>query len=863
MILDRRPWMGRLARDSSAMFGLALVVALVLFALLGPLLLSAEPNASDFAAPRSAVGGPPGPSAAHWLGTDPLYRDLLARLAHGARLSLLIAAAATLLAIGVGTAIGVTAGYLEGTRYRRVDDLLMRLVDVALAFPYLLLVTAIGVAIDRADAFTVIAILGLTSWTGVARVVRAKTLQIKTRDYITASRALGASGWMTVRRHILPGISSTLLIIGSHAVAQMILAEAVLGYLTVGIEPPHPTWGRMLHEGEHYLGLQPLLVAAPGIAILLSVLGFTRLGDGLRDALADRGAPTAPQGRWRFAVDGVVLAAAVLLVGFAQPEQLAGPELGTPVSTGASTPRRGGTLRVATMVAVHHLDPALAYDEASRAINDLIFARLVTWDPQGAVVGELCESFEVLDQATRFRFDLRAGLRFHDGEPLSAADVKRSLERTLHPATPSPAASFYRHIKGFEAYRGGKAAGLDGVKVTGPLQVEISLDGPDATFLSLLGMGFAAPVCPSSGSQVNPKQPAPPCGAGPFMIDVTEAGERIRLKRFDGYHEAGKPYLDGVEWLLSVPPHTQRYRFEAGELDFVADLTGVDTGRFAADERWANHRAWTTQPATHGIFLNTEMPPLDNRHLRRAIAFAVDGSVLSKVRATVSETTRIIPASIPGPPRDRPMRRHDVAQALREMELAGYPYDPQTGRGGLPEPIDYVTVPDTFEQSAGEVFQQQLARVGIPIRLRLVSWATWLTLISKRHTVAMGWRGWGADYPDPANFFEPLLTTAAIQDEGSQNVSFFSHAELDRVVAAAHGESDLHKRMALYEQAETIVRDEAPWIPVYANRVLQVWQPYVRGYRPHPVEWMRLRDVWLDHGADEASAVGGTGGGAE
>jgi ABC-type transport system substrate-binding protein len=319
--------------------------------------------------------------------------------------------------------------------------------------------------------------------------------------------------------------------------------------------------------------------------------------------------------------------------------------------------------------------------------------------------------------------------------------------------------------------------------------------------------------------------------------------------RFEHYHEPAKPYLDAVEWLLSVPPHTQRYRFEAGELDFVADLTGVDTGRFATDERWAGYRAWVTQPATHGIFLNTELPPLDNRHLRRAIACAVDGSVLSKVRATVTETTRIIPASIPGPPRDQPMRRHDVAQALKEMALAGYPYDPETGRGGLPEPIDYVTVPDTFEQSAGEVFQQQLARVGIPIRLRLVSWATWLTLISKRKTVAMGWRGWGADYPDPANFFEPLLTTSAIQDEGSQNVSFFSHPELDRVVAAAHQEGDLRKRMALYEQAEVIVRDEAPWIPVYTPRVLQVWQPHVRGYRPHPVEWMRLRDVWLADGA--------------
>ncbi len=837
------------------MFGLSLVLALVAFALFGPLLVSAAPNLSDFTLPRSAAGGPPGPSLAHPLGADPLYRDLLSRLAHGARLSLTIALASTLLAIGLGTAIGVTAGTLEGTAHRRVDDVLMRLVDVALAFPYLLLITAVGVAIDRTDALTVVAILGLTSWTGIARVVRSKTLQVKARDYVTASRALGATGWAVVRRHILPGVASTLLIIGSHAVAQMILAEAVLGYLTVGIEPPHPTWGRMLHEAEHYLGTQPLLVAAPGIAILLSVLGFTRLGDGLRDALAAGSQPPASRGRWRFVVDAAVLAAAVLLVGFAQPEQLAPPLAGQPDRANQpAEPRRGGVLRVATLVAVHNLDPALAYDEASRAINDLVFARLVTWDHEGALIGDLAQRFEVLDQGQRYHFELRAGLSFHDGAPLGAADFKRSLERTLHPSTPSPAASLYRHILGFKAFRDGQAKGLEGVKVTGARRLEILLDGPDATFLSLLGMGFAAPVCPSSGATVDPKKPANPCGAGPFRFAGAETGQRIRLTRFADYFEPGKPYLDAVEWLLAVPAHTQRYRFETGELDLISDLTGVDTTRFATDERWAGFRAWVTQPATHGIFLNTEMPPLDNRHLRRAIAFAVDGSVLSNVRASVGETTRVIPPSIPGPPRNQPMRRHDLAQALREMELAGYPFDPATGRGGVPEPIDYITVPDTFEQSAGEVFQQQLARVGIVIRLRLVSWAAWLSLISKRHEVPMGWRGWSADYPDPSNFFEPLLTTAAIQDEGSQNVSFFSNAELDQIVDAAHAEADLAKRMALYQQAETIVADEAPWIPLYVNRTLQVWQPYLRGYRPHPVAGVRLRDVWLSADAPQRPA---------
>jgi ABC-type transport system substrate-binding protein len=138
--------------------------------------------------------------------------------------------------------------------------------------------------------------------------------------------------------------------------------------------------------------------------------------------------------------------------------------------------------------------------------------------------------------------------------------------------------------------------------------------------------------------------------------------------------------------------------------------------------------------------------------------------------------------------------------------------------------------------------------VGLRIRLRIVSWASWLALIAQRGRTPMGWRGWGADYPDPSNFFEATLVTEAIRDSDSQNVSFFSNAELDRVVARAHRETDSAERMRLYERAEEIVRDEAPWIPLYTHRSIHLWQPRVRGYQPHPFEPLRVRDVWLADG---------------
>lgn len=836
----------RLRRDTSFLFGLGVVGFLLAFALLGPLVVG-DPDVSDFSLARDATGAPPGASWQHPLGADPIFRDVLARLAHGARLSLGIAFASVILVLGLGTAIGLTAGYLAGGRLRFVDGVLMRVVDVALAFPYLLLITAIGVAVDRADATTVVMILGLTGWTGVARVTRTVTMQIKTRDYVTAARALGAGPLHILRRHILPGVIPTLLIIGSNAIAQMILAEAVLGYLTVGIEPPRATWGRMLQEAESYIGVAPLMVVAPGGLILLAALGFTRLGDGFEEAFEPRRHPDRA-GRGRLVVDAVLVASVIVAVLLSGSEDVVAPIPAGAAVVDLDTPRRGGVLRLASATAVPKLDPATAYDDGSRAINDLVFARLVTHDTEGRLVPELAERFAVTE-GRRFTFVLREGLRFHDGTTLGGADVKRSLERTLHPKSSCPAAHLYHDIVGYDAFRADPQKGLSGVTTPDARTVVIELEEADVSFLSLLALGFAAPVCASAGAFADHKQAAQPCGAGPFKLKELDLGRRVVVERFDDYHEAGKPYLDGVEWLESVPARTQRYRFERGELDVITEMTGVDSFRYAHDARWEGQRHWVAKPVTHFIFLNTGMPPFDDVHLRRAVAFAVDPSVLSKVRANVGPTSRVIPPAVPGPARDEPMRRHDLAAALHEMELAGYPFDPETGEGGYPTPIDYLTVPDTFEQAAAEIFQQQLGKIGLSVRLELVSWAAWVTLITEPQRVAMGWRGWGADYPDPSTFFAPILTTGAITPQGSQNVSFYSNPRLDELVAAAAVTADHDARMGLFEQAEHIVRDEAPLVPVYVSRAMHLVQPVVRGYVPHPVVPLRVRDVWLARGA--------------
>lgn len=332
------PALSRFKRNRGAVVGAALVLALTLFAAFGPIVSSHDPYASDFVhGIRPDTGTPVGPSAEFWLGTDRVFRDELVRLAVGARLSLLIGLAATAIASALGAAVGIVAGYAEGSRgfelpwpvpaslpfalflavswhsgaalgvfalavvlagvgvFRNVpwlrsgvrlniDVSLMRLVDVGLSFPFLLLVMAVGSAIERTSVASILVVLGLTGWLGTARLVRAKTMQIRAHDFVVAARSLGASTPSILARHILPNVLGTIIVVSTVSVAQMILAESVLSYLGVGIPPPTPTWGHMLFEGQDYYGAAPWMVLAPGAAILLAVLGFNLLGEGLRDA---------------------------------------------------------------------------------------------------------------------------------------------------------------------------------------------------------------------------------------------------------------------------------------------------------------------------------------------------------------------------------------------------------------------------------------------------------------------------------------------------------------------------------------------------------------------------------------------------
>ena len=275
-----RGWQG-FARNRLALVGLGLVLGLVLLAAAAPWLAPFDPSVGDLRTQRLLA-----PSATHWFGTDDQGRDIASRLLHGARITLYVVTLVAVLAAPIGLLVGTVAGYAGGW----VDALLMRLTDIFLAFPRLILALAFVAALGPGIENAVLAI-AITSWPPYARIARAETLTLRGADYIAAVRLLGASPWRIVLRHIMPLCLASVVVRVTLDMAGIILTAAGLGFLGLGAQPPSPEWGAMIAAGRAYVLDQWWVAAAPGAAIFVVSQGFNLLGDGLRDALDPKATP--------------------------------------------------------------------------------------------------------------------------------------------------------------------------------------------------------------------------------------------------------------------------------------------------------------------------------------------------------------------------------------------------------------------------------------------------------------------------------------------------------------------------------------------------------------------------------------------
>ena len=266
-----------LSRQTLLAIGLALVLVMSLAAVAAPLLAPYDPDACN----SQAIFAPP--SSEFWLGTDRLGRDVFSRLLYGGRVSLWVGFVAVGISSAIGVALGLVSGYFRGW----VDEFIMRVVDVMLCFPSFFLILSV-IAFLEPSLTNIMIVIGLTSWMGVARLVRAETLSLREREFVDAARLAGCSTARILWRHILPNALAPVLIPATLGVAGAILVESSLSFLGIGLRPPASSWGNMLQDGKAALEIAPWLSIYPGVAILLTVLGYNLLGEGLRDLLDPR-----------------------------------------------------------------------------------------------------------------------------------------------------------------------------------------------------------------------------------------------------------------------------------------------------------------------------------------------------------------------------------------------------------------------------------------------------------------------------------------------------------------------------------------------------------------------------------------------
>ena len=558
-----------------------------------------------------------------------------------------------------------------------------------------------------------------------------------------------------------------------------------------------------------------------------------------------RSTPKTERLAMRVVGGAVALAAVALLIGWVIanfPKAPLGPRY---IGAGNETPQPGGTFLFAAGSNIHTLDPHFAYDTLSTAACRLLYDGLLDYDYDGEMIPSLAAKLPLVsDDGRVFRFELRDGIKFHNGREITAEDISWSMHRLLSQRIGSPGYPFYKSIVGAGAYHAGEVDHIEGLVVIDDKTLEFRLDEADQTFLNALAMPFAYPI---PREHVEPLEEAEgvdavgrhPIGAGPFVFDRWERGVQVEFRRFDDYWApAARP--DRMVFLENISGDVASARFRNGDLDIIYRPSKVNRLFLRSADAWSDYRSESPSPSVFALGLNCELPPFDNVHVRRAVAFALDRSKMELLNpGEVIAASQVLPPMLAPYDPELPTRQEfDLERAKEEMRLGGYP-------NGWSEPVS-VWVRGEGDIRLAQLFQQELKAIGIEIELKQVTFATYLRETGKPRVAQAAFTGWHQDFPDPSNFMDILFHSRSIHPQNSENRSFYRNPKLDDILDRARPETNRDKRLALYAEANAILAEDAPWAFLFYPVDMFAWQPYVKGFRPHPVWLNEYRHVWLD-----------------
>lgn len=497
-------------------------------------------------------------------------------------------------------------------------------------------------------------------------------------------------------------------------------------------------------------------------------------------------------------------------------------------------PSGGKALTFSVPEDLRSLDPAFMYDEVSNYAGNCLFDTLLGYDSALSadptrLVPQLAEGYTVSGDGLRYRLRIRHSARFSDGQPVLAEDFAYALERVLAPEVLSPGAQLYIGILGAEEYLLGKADHVRGLRALDERTLEIELAHPDASFPMLLALKFATPLKKSSTDLQRV-----PLGTGPFALDRWDAGQRLVFRRNRFYWSPHLPRVERVVMRLLVPRDVAALEFLRGELDLLDSPPTHEYLSFARASAWESYMFREPQLAAFNEMLNVSRAPFNDRRVRQAMNYALnkeDTVRLYNGRAVAAHG--MLPPRVPGFDPERAPYPYDPARARQLLAEAGYPEGFE---------VTYTTHKEEMAERLAESIQADLAKVGIRVRIRLLSWPAFVTAIG-RGEPDFALSAWSMDYPDPRSLLETKLHSRMI---GSSNDSQYSNPALDRLLDQARGEQDPQRRRELYSQADHLAFEDCPYIWHYNLLRVELRQPYVKNYRPHPV-WLRdLREVSLD-----------------
>jgi ABC-type transport system substrate-binding protein len=476
--------------------------------------------------------------------------------------------------------------------------------------------------------------------------------------------------------------------------------------------------------------------------------------------------------------------------------------------------KQGGSMVVTYKDDVSTLDPAIGYDWQNWSMIKSLFDGLMDYKPGTTdLVPDLAESYEVAPDGLSYTFKLRPGVKFHNGRELTADDVKWSIERAVRPETQSPGQGFFNMIAGFADVTSGKAKELSGIEVVDPHTVRVRLSRPDATFLHVMALNFGFAVPKEEVEKYGQDFGKHPVGTGAYKMTEWTLGQRVVFERNPDYYKQGLPKLDKITFEVGQEPLVALLRLERGEVDILGDP--IPPAKFLEvinDPTLKKNVVKGGQLHTGYVTMNVRIKPFDNRLVREAVNHAINKDRIIKII-----NGRAVPANQPLPPA---MPGYDPA-------YKGYAYDPAKAKAllaeaGLANGFDTVLYAMNTDPNPriAQAIQQDLAEVGIRAEVKALAQANVIAAGGDEKGAPMVWSGgmaWIADFPDPSDFYGPILgCNGAVP--GGWNWSWYCNRELDKKAAAADAITDpakVEERLKAWRGIFLSIMDDAPWAPVF------------------------------------------------